>query len=272
MGKFDGILLCTDLDETLLTTDKRVSKENYDAIEYFKREGGYFTFVTGRVPEGARVLLESIKPNAPVCSFNGAGIYDFEKDEMVWGLYLDKKALDILDFVISEIPETGFVVCTDSRVCFSRRNSRTDRYRQIERLAEDNTHHRDITEPIKKIVFVAEPDIITRVRSLLLANDFGDAFDFIQSDACYYEILPVGASKGTGLLKLAQILGVSPEKTIAVGDNENDISMIKEAKIGVAVGNALDSVKAVADIVTVTNNDHAIAKIIYDIEKGELKI
>ena len=130
----------------------------------------------------------------------------------------------------------------------------------------------EITEPIKKIVFVAEPDIITRVRSLLLANDFGDAFDFIQSDACYYEILPVGASKGTGLLKLAQILGVSPEKTIAVGDNENDISMIKEAKIGIAVGNALDSVKAVADIVTVTNNDHAIAKIIYDIEKGELKI
>ena len=48
--------------------------------------------------------------------------------------------------------------------------------------------------------------------------------------------------------------------------------MIKEAKIGIAVGNALDSVKAVADSVTVTNNDHAIAKIIYDIEKGELKI
>lgn len=272
MGKFDGILLCTDLDETLLTTDKKVSKENYDAIEYFKKEGGKFTFITGRVPEGARVLLESIRPNAPIGAFNGAGIFDFDKNEIIWGLYLNKKALDIIDFVIDKIPDTGFVVCTDTRVCFSRRNYRTDRYRQIEHLPEDNTHHREITEPIKKVVFVAEADVITKVRQLILANNFGNEFDFIQSDAHYYEILPAGASKGTGLHMLAEILGISKDKTIAAGDNENDISMIKEAKIGVAVGNALDSVKAVADVVTVTNNDHAIAKIIYDIENGELEI
>ena len=54
MGKFDGILLCTDLDDTLLTTDKRVSDENSKAIEYFKSEGGLFTFATGRVPQGAK--------------------------------------------------------------------------------------------------------------------------------------------------------------------------------------------------------------------------
>lgn len=270
MGKFDGILLCTDLDETLLSTDKTISSENLKAIEYFKKEGGFFTFVTGRVPEGARPLLKHIKPNVPICAFNGAGIYDFEKNKMVWGLYLDKKALDILDFVADRIPETGYVVCTDERVCFSRRNFRTDRYRQIEHLPEDNTNHRDINEPIKKVVFVAEDDIIKKVRALIEENDFGDEFDFIQSDAHYYEILPSGASKGTGLHKLAQILGVSPDKTVAVGDNENDISMIKEAKIGIAVANAVPAVKAEADVITVTNNENAIAKIIYDIENGEL--
>ena len=57
MGKFDGILLCTDLDDTLLTTDKRVSDENSKAIEYFKSEGGLFTFATGRVPQGAKLML-----------------------------------------------------------------------------------------------------------------------------------------------------------------------------------------------------------------------
>lgn len=272
MGKFDGILLCTDLDETLLSTDKTISKANLEAIEYFKNEGGKFTFVTGRVPQGAKVLLDTIRPNAPIGAFNGAGIFDFDKNEIIWGLYLDKKALDILDFVVDRIPETGFVVCTDNRVCFSRRNFRTDRYRQIEHLPEDNTHHRDITEPIKKVVFVAEADTIKKVRELILANDFGDEFDFIQSDAHYYEILPAGASKGTGLLKLAEILGISQDKTIAAGDNENDISMIKEAKIGVAVGNALDCVKEVADVVTVTNDEDAIAKIIYDLESEKLKI
>jgi len=272
MGKFDGILLCTDLDDTLLATDKSISAENLSAIEHFKKEGGLFTFITGRVPQGAKLLLDHIQPNAPIGAFNGAGIFDFEKDELLWGMYLDKKALDIIDYVIENIPETGFVVCTDSRVCFSRRNYRTDRYRKIEHLPEDNTHHRQISEPIKKVVFVAEADVITKVRELLSNSDFGDKFDFIQSDAYYYEILPAGASKGIGLKMLAKTLGIKPERTIAVGDNENDISMIKEAQVGIAVGNAVETVKAAADIVTVTNNESAIAKIIYDVENGTIRI
>lgn len=270
MGKFDGILLCTDLDETLLTTEKNISPENFNAIEYFKSEGGYFTFVTGRVPQGAKVLLDRIQPNAPICAFNGAGIFDFEKNELLWGLYLDKKALDILDFVAKKIPETGFVVCTDTRVCFPKRNYRTDLYMKIEHLTPDYTDYHNLDEPIKKVVFVAEADVISNVRKLILENDFGDEFDFIQSDAYYYEILPKGASKGTGLHKLAELLHIAHEKTIAVGDNENDISMIKEARIGIAVGNALDVVKQAADIVTVTNNEHAIAKIINDLDSGKL--
>ena len=50
MGKFDGILICTDLDGTLINSSEKVSKENLDAIEYFKANGGLFTFVTGRLP------------------------------------------------------------------------------------------------------------------------------------------------------------------------------------------------------------------------------
>ena len=76
MGKFDGILLCTDLDDTLLTTDKRVSDENSKAIEYFKSEGGLFTFATGRVPQGAKLMLNYVHPNAPMVCFNGAAIYE----------------------------------------------------------------------------------------------------------------------------------------------------------------------------------------------------
>ena len=50
MGKFNGILICTDLDGTLLDNEKHVSKENIEAIEYFKKNGGLFTFLTGRMP------------------------------------------------------------------------------------------------------------------------------------------------------------------------------------------------------------------------------
>lgn len=272
MGKFDGILICTDLDDTLLSSNKTVSKRNLQAIEYFMSEGGYFTFDTGRVPQGARIVLDYVRPNAPVIAYNGASIYDFEKEEMLWGMYLDKSAIAILDFVTKNIPETGFVVCTDTRVCFSRRNYRTDLYRKIEQLPEDYTEHTAIVEPIKKVVFVAEADVISKVRSLIAENDFGDNFDFVQSSANYYEILPAGASKGTGLKNLAEILGISADRTIGIGDNENDIPLLKDAKIGVAVGNALDLVKEAADIVTVTNDEDAIARIIYDLDNQKLKI
>lgn len=76
MGRFDGVLICTDLDGTLLKNDKTISCENIEAIEYFKREGGYFTFVTGRMPFFVSYVLDTIKPNAPFGCVNGAGLYD----------------------------------------------------------------------------------------------------------------------------------------------------------------------------------------------------
>ena len=79
MKSFEGILICTDLDGTILRDDKTVSEENREAIEYFKSEGGYFTFITGRMPYFAKDIYEMIKPNAPIGCINGGGIYDFEK-------------------------------------------------------------------------------------------------------------------------------------------------------------------------------------------------
>ena len=76
MGKFDGILICTDLDGTLLGSDRKISKENIEAIEYFKSEGGLFTFITGRMPCLVNDIYNAIKPNAPFGCINGGGIYD----------------------------------------------------------------------------------------------------------------------------------------------------------------------------------------------------
>lgn len=65
MGKFDGILMCTDLDGTLLRNDKSISQENLAAMEYFKAEGGWFTFITGRMPHYAMYICDAVKPNVP---------------------------------------------------------------------------------------------------------------------------------------------------------------------------------------------------------------
>ena len=82
-----------------------------------------------------------------------------------------------------------------------------------------------------------------------------------------FEILPKNSNKGTLLKRMADLLGFDMSKTVAVGDYENDLVMIKMAGTGYAVANACLELKAVADRITVSNEENAIAKIIDDLDK-----
>ena len=89
-----------------------------------------------------------------------------------------------------------------------------------------------------------------------------------RSERILYEILPKGISKGVALCKMADLFGIDVNRTIAVGDYNNDVSMIKAAKLGFAVSNAVDEAKSVADYITVSNNESAIAVIIDGLDRG----
>ena len=95
-------------------------------------------------------------------------------------------------------------------------------------------------------------------------------FGYIRSEKTLYEILPKGISKASVLPKLSEHLRIDPSQIIAVGDYNNDIEMIKRAGVGIAVANATHEAKAVADFITVSNEEDAIAKIIYDIDNGSI--
>ena len=272
MKKFEGILICTDLDGTLLRKDKTVSKENFEAIEYFKSEGGMFTFITGRMPYTSGSILNMIRPNVPFGCINGGGIYDPEKDDYVWNVELKADAIDLVEYADERIPGLGIQINMFDKIYFSRENSAMEAFRKSTGSPNLVAHYRDIKEPIAKVVFGDEREgVIQELQSLLFAHPRADEFDFIRSELRLYEILPKGISKGTVLKKLAEHLGVDMKKTIAVGDYNNDISMIRAAGIGIAVANANDDVKAYADHVTVDHEQHALARIIADIEEGNLR-
>ena len=273
MDKFSGILLCTDLDGTVLDSSKNVSKENLDAIEYFKSNGGLFTFITGRMPMTSKKICAVLNPNVPYGCINGGGIYDHRKNEMLWMTHLPRTALELMDLVYETMPDVGMLVDAPDVVYFSRDNAAMKKFRKIVELPDLFKHHNDVTEPIAKIIFTHEDnERIVELAKLLNSHPLAGEFDFIRSAHDLYEILPKGNSKGTVLARMAEMLGISMDKTIAVGDYDNDISMIRAAKIGYAVANASEGAKAAADIVTVSNNEHAIAKIIDDLDKNKIEI
>lgn len=272
MGKFDGILICTDLDGTLLRNDKTISEENREAIEYFKSEGGYFTFVTGRVPCVSRMIYEMVRPNAPVGCINGAGIYDFEKNEYLWSTTVSPHYKELITAVIEAIPGVGAQVSTHDAVYFCRENESMVKFRRRTGAPNLVVDYKTFDEPITKVLFGEEDgEKIQKIIEILNNHPKTADFDYIRSERMLYEILPKGSSKGNLLMKLAEILGVDARKTVAIGDYNNDVSMIKAAGVGVAVANAVDEAKAVADIVTVSNEEHAIAKIIEMIGSGEIQ-
>lgn len=108
-------------------------------------------------------------------------------------------------------------------------------------------------------ILLAQDETTISKPAKLLMGKYGDQTSQMYSETYYYEIMPKDVSKGHALLEIAEYLGIDQENIIAFGDQDNDMSMIQMAGVGVAMGNAIDSLKAAADYVTLTNNEDGIA-------------
>ena len=200
-------------------------------------------------------------------------IYDNENDKYLWLRYLDDSVIELVKYVDENLPEMGIQINTKSQVYFYKDNEAMVYFRAVTGLPNVYCHYIEIKEPILKVIFAHEEESqMTALIDLMKKHPKAEEFDFIRSERRLYEILPKGASKGDLLCKMSELLNIDIKKTIAVGDYNNDVSMIKAAGLGFAVENAVDEVKEVADYITVGNNEHAIANIIENIDRGVYKI
>ena len=273
MGTFDGVLICTDLDGTLYKNDKTISKENKKAIEYFKREGGYFTFITGRLPYYSWDAFNAVEPNVPFGCINGGGVYDGDAKQYIWTMELPREAITLVRYIDGLFANVGIQLCCFDKTCFAKENSTTVRFREITGLPNIQCNYNSFHEPIGKVIFCTDVEReLLAVEAALKSHEIADSFDYIRSERSLFEILPKGVNKGLALTKLAEHLRVDMAKTIAIGDYDNDASMLKAAGLGIAVANASKAALDAADVITVSNEEHAIAKVIYDLEAKRLKL
>lgn len=272
MGKFDGILIVTDLDGTLYSDDKTVSAENKAAIEYFKKEGGYFTFITGRLPYYSQQAYKAIEPNAPFGCINGGGVYDGAAGEYRWYCTLPSEAVELVGVIERTFPRMGIQLCTPHRTYFAKDNERTAGFRRATGLPHWICPYDQVKEPVAKVLFCSDDEEeLLAVGETLQAHPLGEKFSFVRSEKTLYEILPKGVQKGLALGKLTDLLGLDPKNTIAVGDYDNDVGMFLAAGLGVAVANASPKAKAAAKHhLAASNQEHAIARLVEQLEQGKL--
>ena len=264
------ILFFSDIDETLVNTDKSLSDENRTAIDAFLAKDNLFVISTGRALRGACNLLKKIglygKKNLLVSSSNGAIVYDtFLEEELL----RRPVPLDLMVETFDLARDFGIFMqtYTDTGIVAERDDESLRRYISIQELPVElctNIRNAKIAPPPKLLAIdYQNPEKITQFREYF-QNRMNGRLDCFQSNPWLLEIVLPGVSKGSSLRFIAEQAGIPIDHTISAGDAENDLPMILAAGIGCAMKNAEESLKKQADYITEHDNNHAgIAEILY---------
>lgn len=250
MAKFDGILLCSDFDGTLFCNDD-ISKENSKAIKYFQDNGGLFTIASGRFPDDFSKFYDRFIPNTYIIGLNGAVIFDGTTGKRIYSSTMQKCSQSIAEKIFIENTEINKLMLFSFDKFYS--------FTRITWLGDT------IVDELTKVAFIIDEKDSDDMTGRITKSVDPLKFSVTRSWSTYIEMMNIENTKGRAVRRLKKLLGNRVEKMICVGDYENDISMIREADIGYAVGNATQVVKASADRITVPFDQHAIERIISEL-------
>ena len=206
--KFSDYILVTDLDDTLLTRDKRITEKDLEAINYFVSEGGSFTVATGRVYTSAKPYTSLLPINLPMVLYNGAVIYDENTSKTLWKELICKEAVGYMNILLDKFPHLGCEIVCENEI-FIRRDSPTlDEKIRLENIPFGYCDETNLPEEIIKILLVGNTDEIAVALEEIRKMTF-DGVEFLLSAPYYLEMLPTGASKWVGIKNMTDLLGIS---------------------------------------------------------------
>lgn len=278
MQKFKNVLLASDFDNTLVYTQGALergedippmSARNREAVEYFIRNGGYFTISTGRaLPAFARYAKE-LPCNAPCVIANGAALYDFSAGKYLETAFLDADIYDHVDALLARFPALSFEVYhADERIHALHPNEYIRNHEHLTRAKTVEVRSfREVDLPVIKLLFEEDRPLLDEVRSFIRAQSWGERYELIFSSDHLLELTRRGATKGGMVLRLAGLLGVARGDIYCIGDHNNDIPMLEAAAIGFAPENAIPSVKAWGARIVCHCRDGALADVVEILDK-----
>lgn len=259
-------LLVLDLDGTLTNAKKEITPRNLEALIRVQEQGIHLVLASGRPTYGIVPLAEELRMKefgGYILSYNGGEIINWETGEMIYENVLPidvvpvlydcarNNNLSILTYdgpeIVTEHPEDPYV----EKEAFLNKMA----------VRATNDFLTDITLPAAKCLIVGDPQRILPVESELSVKLQG-RINVFRSEPYFLELVPQGIDKAQSLSVLIEELGISRKEVIAIGDGYNDLSMIKFAGLGVAMGNAQEPVKKAADYITLSNEDDGVAEVV----------
>lgn len=267
--KFENVIIMTDIDGTLLTDEKKILNKDMEAINRFRAGGGTFTLATGRGYSMAKPVAEKVGLDVPAVIFNGSAVYDFNEDKFLWHSRLPDSSADIAKELIKAFPDIAIEILCRDRVYVPAINQIEREHLALENVQPYMCGVDEIDEESwLKMLIAYPPEHIQKIIDFVTGRpDYTDCAHWVKSENHYFEMLPLGVNKGSGFQRLIEIMGRQDAFTVGVGDYNNDIELIEQASLGVAVGSAQQAAKDAANLVVCDNNSGAISEVIGYIEK-----
>ncbi|GHG24989.1 HAD family hydrolase [Streptomyces zaomyceticus] len=262
MSSFPYRLVATDLDGTLLRADESVSARTRDALAAVTEAGAAHIVVTGRAVPWTRHILDDLGYEGIAVCGQGAQVYHAGEHRLLTSLTLDRQ---LAGLALSKLEaEVGPLALAASRDGLEGEVLMGPGYR-VQEGPLPYVPYEDPSElwaaPLTKL-YIQHPALGDDELTRIARETVGGLVDVVMAGPGIVEILPLGLSKATGLSLAARRLGVKAAETIAFGDMPNDIPMFAWAAHGVAMGNAHEELRAVADEVTASNEEDGIAVVL----------
>lgn len=257
----------SDFDGTLYRNDHTISQANKTAIEDYVNAGGKFIIATGRLYSAIKHHLSDLGLHGEVITTQGAEIYDIATGKQLYAQYLEiDEAMKALQYC--EMNDLASPMVYVDNKCYSQFcNEWTKIFAKITGLDLIYTDCK-LSEyillnnflPSKVLAMIDDNKIDDFIKNG--QQKLGEKYDICKSQDFLVEILKSGVNKGTAVKRLCEQYDIGLHEIICLGDSENDIAMLKIAGLGVAVGNAYEHVKQVANYVCESNDDDGVAKTI----------
>ncbi len=278
MGKFDGVLIASDFDNTMVYTEgalryggemPAVSQENREAIAYFMAQGGTFSVATGRALPSFEKVYRDIPMNGPTVLFNGAAIYDFTKKKYLHTAFLPEDIREHIKALLAQMPGLAFEIYHDDNSIHAiNPNELTAKHLHL-------THSPTVTLdsideaplPISKLLFEEYEPVQKEIINFFRSQDWGEDYEVVSSSNFLLEVTARGANKGGMVRKLAELLHIEQKNVYCVGDHANDVPMLEFAHVPFAPQNAIEVVHQVDGVHILPDcRENAIAAMIREID------
>lgn len=268
MAELKRRVLAVDIDGTLVNSKKEITPGVLGALRVFQEAGGILVLASGRPPHGMMRYAEELelkKYGGYVLAFNGSRVLDTRSGQLVFQKNLDYRKVPQIaalgrEYGVAVLTYEGNTIITETP---------DNRFLQLEK--EINGLELKVVESIgdyvrfeiPKCLGTAEPELLLPLERAL--REQIDNVSVFRSEPFFLEVNPIGIGKGEVLRMLVETrLGLTARDVVACGDGYNDITMLGYAGVGAAMANARDAVLNCADVITHSNQEDGVARMVYE--------